>query len=117
MTDVVFKKQDNVTAQYKWEDGVKWDGSVSEDKRIVFAIWKINVALIMLHVSSSSSAPSIPVHHHLLTRLSGSSNAPVTHTHTDFYRVSDQTAVVRRKIRAGPNFLMRLQDADTFSCG
>ena len=33
-----------------------------------------------------------------------------SHTHTFglLRRVSDQTAVVRRKMRAGPNFLMRL---------
>ena len=40
-----------------------------------------------------------------------------THTYGLLRRVSDQTAAVRRKMRAGPNFLLRLQDADTFSCG
>ena len=40
-----------------------------------------------------------------------------THTYGLLRRVSDQTAVVRRKMRAGPNFLMRFQDAITYSCG
>ena len=31
-----------------------------------------------------------------------------THTYGLLQRVSDQTAVVRRKMRAGPNFLLRL---------
>ena len=40
-----------------------------------------------------------------------------THTYVLLRRVPDQTAVVRRKMRAGPNFLMRLQDAHTFNYG
>ena len=44
-------------------------------------------------------------------------NAPVTHTLTDSYgefRIKPQSS---EEMRAGPNFLMRLQDAATYSCG
>ena len=56
---------------------------------------------------------------HYTVRNTASSRLCPSHTHTYglLRRVSDQTAVVRRKMRAGPNFLMRLQDAITYSCG